>query len=136
LYHPTFQIYFEESKTDDLSKDVVVQAQLARACLKYLKLNPVSRPCKSFQRVGAKREEYPFIAYASQYWGGHVSLTFDPGTEMLAINFLKHPEPVAACTQAAWLISIRRDTNWADQGGASALHTCAWFGLTSVISAF
>ena len=135
LYHPTFQIYFDESKPDDLPKDIVVQAQLARACLKYLKFDPVSRPCKSLQGFEARRKEYPFIAYASQYWGDHVSLASDPGTELMAIDFLKHPERIAACAQAAWLTSISRDTNWADQGGASALHLCAWFGLTSVISA-
>lgn len=133
LYDEALHVYFNDYQ-EDYPDDVVAQAQMAQACLTYLTLDAVSQPCETLQSFGAKRKEFPFIAYASQHWGDHVRLASNPKTNAMAVDFLKNSNHVAACAQAAWLTSRPGPVDCTYIRSASALHFCAWFGLTSVIS--
>ncbi|KAL9118335.1 MAG: hypothetical protein Q9187_005122, partial [Circinaria calcarea] len=133
LFHHSLQVYLTDNSTRWLP---TAEVDIAHTCLAYLKdLDAFSEPCKGAGDFEGKKKKYPFIAYASQYWGDHVrGAMSDPGIQSATMEFLQDPQRVAAYIQAAWYTAQGFD-GWDVREGIDPLHICAWFGLSSIIKA-
>lgn len=133
LVHSTLHAYLSDTRDRWFPK---AEVEMANACLIYMSFDAFSRPCYKIEDFDSKRKDYPFIAYASQYWGDHVRDTGpDQRIEATALRFLDDPLRIAAYIQAAWCTDAHGPVSWDVRKGVDPLHICAWFGLSSVVSA-
>ena len=80
---------------------------MANVCLTDLNFDAFSEPCLEVEDLSADR--YPFIAYASQYWGDHVRearFDIDPHIQSAAMWIVNEPHRLGAYIQAAWFTDI------------------------------
>ncbi|KAK7752335.1 hypothetical protein SLS62_005671 [Diatrype stigma] len=117
-----------------------VQVDIARSCIRYLCLKPMSnRPAKDVSELRKRLEDLPFLHYASHHWGAHIqdesaeeqlrslvlSLLTNENTRLSAVQSLQFSSEVSNTTVAAELFSSI-PTNQA------ALHLSAYWGLSSI----
>ena len=133
LFHLSLQAYLNDNRARWFP---MAEVDLASTCLTYLKdFDAFSEPCEKAKDFDAKREEYPLIAYAAQYWGDHVlEAGSDPDVQSATMKLLQDPLRIAAYIQAAWYTAQGFDS-WDVQEGIDPLHICAWFGLSFIITA-
>lgn len=105
----------------------------AEACLSYLNYGTFSKPVPEGENYDAKVEKYPFVAYASQYWGDHVRYA-GPDSRLYdaAARLINDSHRIEACIQAAWATG-RPPPGWDFRKGVHGLHICAWYGLSWII---
>ncbi|KAM0798970.1 ankyrin repeat-containing domain protein [Usnea florida] len=111
---------------------------LARACMLYLQLVLPTKKCQD-DYYTSKNAKFPFLQYASQYWGDHIrdaSQNADHATYLQdkALQLLGDPQRMDACMQAAWVTNPGGIDTWDVWKGVDRLHICARFGLYSVLS--
>ena len=105
----------------------------AEECLSYLNYGTFSKPVPEGDNYDAKVEKYPFVAYASQYWGDHVRYAgSDSRLYDSAARLINDSHRIEACIQAAWATG-RPPHGWDFRKGVSGLHVCAWYGLSWII---
>lgn len=105
----------------------------AEACLSYLNNGTFSKPIPEGDNYDAKVEKYPFVAYASQYWGDHVRYAgSDSRLYDAAARLINDSHRIEACIQAAWARG-RPPHGWDFCKGVCGLHVCAWYGLCWII---
>ena len=130
--HATLQEYLSSSEARN-KWFPTAEIDLATTCLTYLTFDALAKRSRSDEEFEAKRLEYPFLAYASQYWGDHVR---DAGPEFdteLAVELISDPQRVETYIQAAWYTDRTSAISWDVRKGVFDLHVCAWFGLSSII---
>lgn len=134
LVHTTLQEYFNQG--DNRNRWFPqAEVEMAGACLTYLNFDDFATLSDREEEFDAQKTQYPFLAYASQYWGVHVhDAGFDPGIQAAAVRLIKEPRRVAAYIRAAWYID-RGSASWDVRKEVDGLHVCAWFGLSWVIPA-
>ena len=136
LTHYTAQDYFNDAGRRWLLPNA--SALIARACLQYFSIEAISTPCsrdREMDEIKERKDEYPFLKYAYEYWGRHVQEAgCDPDTLKDALEFLKNHLAVETLVQALWYIESSDSSRWEIRRGANALHVAAWFGLTNVLS--
>ena len=111
---------------------------LARACMFYLQLVLPSKDCQDGD-YNPKNAKFPFLQYASQYWGDHIrDASQDPEhareLQDKALRLLGDSQRMNACMQTAWFTNPGGIDTWDVWKGVDRLHICARFGLCSVIS--
>ena len=110
---------------------------IAKACMTYLNLVLPREPCKDEDLV-SKNSKFPFLQYASQYWGDHVRDAFsspgDSTNNLKDVLGLVNTKRKDACMQAAWLTKKGDHDTWDVQRNVNRLHICAWYGLSTVLS--
>lgn len=132
LVHLTLEEYFGDEHVrnkwfPNANKD------FAEACLTYLNYDTFSKPVSEGDSYDAKVEKYPFVAYASQYWGDHVRLVgSDSHFYNATVRLINDSHRIEACIQAAWATG-RPSPGWDFRGGVRGLHLCAWYGLSWII---
>ena len=134
LVHTTLQEYFNQ---DDNRNRWLPQSEveMASACLTYLNFDDFSTLGEREEEFDAQKAEFPFLAYASQYWGVHVhDAGFDPEIQAAAVELIRQPRRVAAYIRTAWYID-HGSASWDVRKEVDGLHVCAWFGLSSVLPA-
>lgn len=105
----------------------------AEACLSYLNYGTFSKPVPEGDNYDAKVEKYPFVAYASQYWGDHVRYAgSDSRLYDAAARLINDSHRIEACIQGAWATG-RPPHGWDFRKGVRGLHVCAWYGLSWII---
>ncbi|MCJ1473174.1 hypothetical protein MMC13_001825 [Lambiella insularis] len=130
--HSTFQVYLAGVSDKWFPNS---ELSMANICVTLLSFKTFSQPCKSDEELDAKKRKYPFLAYASQYWGDHVrEAGISPSSEMGALQLVKDESRVAAYIEAAYSTD-RGSAGWDVRLGIEGLHVCAWFGLSLFISA-
>jgi ankyrin repeat protein len=130
LIHPSIGRYFQEHM-DELFP--LGQKTIAVACLNYLNLDKLQKPCEGSTRVALwklRSEKHPLLAYAAQYWGEHVRLSNDEiplhqARALLVNEVSRHAVYQAMCFA---------DRDWTSERKASALHGAAHFGLDSMVA--
>lgn len=134
LVHTTLQEYFNQG--DNRNRWFPrSEVEMAGACLTYLNFDDFSTLGDREEDFDAQKAEFPFLAYASQYWGVHVhDAGFDPEVQAAAVRLIKEPRRVAAYIRAAWYID-QGSASWDVRKEVDGLHVCAWFGLSSVLPA-
>ena len=115
----------------------LAEREMASACLTCLSFDAFSEPTQDNEEFEAKKEQYPFIAYASRYWGAHVlDAGPDPYIEAKTMQLVNDPKRIAAYTEIAWSTDRGSANSWDVRGkGIDGLHVSAWFGLTSMVAA-
>lgn len=82
-------------------------ARLAITCIAYLSLAEVSKgPCHDSPTFRSRLEKYPFLDYASHYWGYHARAALSFGSRKAEISddinrFLKQPMNLALSLQVS-----------------------------------
>lgn len=112
---------------------------IAKACMAYLNHVVPREPCKDEYLV-SKSSEFPFLQYASQYWGDHARDAFsDPENsadiQKAVMELINDTQRKDTCMQAAWLTKKGYHDTWDVQRNVNRLHICAWYGLSTVLSA-
>lgn len=112
---------------------------IAKACMTYLNLVLPREPCKDDYLV-SKNSKFPFLQYASQYWGDHVRDAFSnpedsADVEKAVMELINDTQRKDACMQAAWLTKKGDHDTWDVKWNVNRLHICAWYGLSTVLSA-
>ena len=72
LVHYTTQEYFERRR-DGLFGDI--QTKITAVCTTYLCLDVFEVPCSDFKTIQDRVTDYPFLTYATLFWGYHVQAT-------------------------------------------------------------
>ena len=135
FFHQTLQAYLYTEK-DTWFTDA--ESKMATACLTCLEYDVFSKrevqsEAENARRIEKKIKDNPFAGYALEFWGMHVNASSDPVMENQALRFLQDSDRVAAVAQTIWYApNIGSDGLGASQD-STALHLCAWFGLSSLI---
>ena len=135
LNHRTAQEYFD--KTRDRWFETA-SASLTCVSLHYMSLGELAKPCGGIYEdkdFDVRRKAYPLLEYAYPYWGDHAcEAGLHLETQAAIIDYVRDTDKIAAWTQAAWYLRSAERAEWDIRKGANALHVCAWFGLTDVVS--
>ena len=112
--------------------------EIAKACMTYLGLVLPRKP-RSDEYYDAKGKDFPFLQYASQYWGDHVRAAclhsdYAADIQAAAMRLIGDPQRKDACLQAAWVTNTGGRDTWDVWRNVDKLHICAWYGLSSLIS--
>jgi ankyrin repeat protein len=128
--HLTLQTYLDSTYEKWIPQ---AEIEMTQICLSYLLYDVFTEPCDNAS-FDQRRQNYPFIAYASQEWGTHVrNAGPDPDVEAAALQIVSDPHRVAAYVQAAWFTDNRGSSSWDCRRGIEGLHVCAWLGLSKLI---
>ncbi len=132
LVHLTLQVYLDAIRKDWYPE---MEVEMANACLTCLNYDTFSKPCQYAEDFEAKKEESPFIAYTSQYWGDHVrDAGPNPDLRDKTVHLVGQPLRIDAYIQAAWFTNNGADNSWDVRRDIDGRHVCAWFGLTTIIT--
>jgi ankyrin repeat protein len=132
--HYTTQEYFDRIKNVQYSE---APAQIAMTCITYLSLDEFATgPCDNDEAMEAKMLKYPFLQYASQYWGIHArgEPEKDPIVQDLVMKFLKQTSNMSCSLQFAHIPKYRH-SNYSQsfRKDVSALGLAATNGLEEII---
>jgi len=125
----TLREYFDKKK-DEWFPDG--EKYIANLCLRYLGFDTFSKPCPS-EKLAARDEDHPFFAYAVQYWGDHVREA-GSDVEAAAVKYLEDTSRMEAYIQGAWETNTHDHDKWDVRRNIHALHVCAWFDLSRILS--
>lgn len=135
LNHRTAQEYFDKTRDRWFA---AASASLTRISLHYMSLRELTKPCGGIYEdkdFDARRKAYPLLEYAYPYWGDHAcEAGLHSETQVAILHYVRDTDKIAAWTQAAWYLRSAERAEWDIRKGANALHVCAWFGLTDVVS--
>ncbi|MCJ1380180.1 hypothetical protein MMC17_003283 [Xylographa soralifera] len=131
LVHYTTQKYFEENKSRWFPD---AQIEMALTTLTYLNFESFAEPCQGSdedEELDVRIQEYPFLVYASQYWGEHARQSYGLKSEVrkAVLTLIRNPLRLASSIQAAWYSG----SGWDVRKGLNSLHVCAWFGLDDLL---
>lgn len=112
--------------------------EMAKACMTYLRLVLPQKPSEE-QHLEEKKTQFPFLTYASQYWGDHIreATVVEVGSDefsQAALEVVGNQHRKDAYMQAAWVTNIGGADTWDVERNVDQFHICAWYGLSSVIS--
>ena len=115
------------------------EVDIAKACLTYLDLVLPRKP-RDEDYFRARKSEFPFLQYASQYWGDHVrnasnNVDHAAAIQESALRLMNDPQRMNACMQAAWFTNPGGHDTWDVWRKVDKLHICAWYGLSSIFDA-
>lgn len=135
LNHRTAQEYFDKSRERWFS---AASADIARVSLHYLSLGELTKPCDGIYEdkdFDSRRQSYPLLEYAYLFWGDHAYKAGPHAeTQAAVFQYVSDTNKIAAWTQATWYLRSAERAEWDIRKGANALHVCAWFGLTEIVS--
>ena len=132
LVHLTLQVYLDEIRKDWYPE---MELEMANACLTCLNYDIFAKPCQYIEEFDAKKDENPFIAYSSQFWGDHArDAGIDSGLRDRVVQFVSQPLRIDAYIQAAWFTNNGADSSWDVRRDIDGRHVCAWFGLPTIIT--
>ncbi|KAL4889445.1 hypothetical protein BDV59DRAFT_210363 [Aspergillus ambiguus] len=123
FFHGALKKVLGESDLDPSLK--LAESKMASLCLTYLKH-------EHFTEHSADLARYPFLHYTLQHWGDHVRRARDRHDYTIqdeAFGFLNDPDNVKAVAREAGKVL---PPNWIHDG-ISAIHLCAWFGLSEIV---
>ena len=136
LIHRSLEDYLEESQSNWFPN---ADIEIAKACLTYLRLVVPHEPQQD-KYFFSKNAKYPFLQYASQYWGDHIrdaqfNSKSDGGIQAAALRLINDSVRLNACMQAAWVTNAGGHDTWDTRRQVDRLHVCAWYGLSFAFSA-
>ncbi|MCJ1306603.1 hypothetical protein MMC25_000246, partial [Agyrium rufum] len=106
------------------------QIDMAIACLNYLDFNKLKAPIPNVEQVEEKvrsrMTDYPFLEYASRYWGDHVRGVFndvdDVNVKEKALRLLRHKGKLATVLQTLLYSDPRRNDELNLDEGVEPIH--------------
>lgn len=139
LVHRSLEEFFFGDQDKNLKKWLPnAEKEVAQACMRYLDLT-LPQPSEDKVSYAEKGKTFPFLAYASQYWGDHVRDAMSGESKIAfedsSLSMLNNSDRRDACMQAAWETSVGGLDTWDVRRGVHQLHICAWYGLSTILSA-
>ena len=129
LAHYSIQEYLRDRGTEIFPS---AETELAEKCLTYLLLDPLSQGCCEFvHEILARIKEYPFLRYATSYWGHHTRRCRSEKIVKLAVEFLNSQPRRAMSTQIYNFSRGLRKEYWIPEevNSVTGLHVASSFGL-------
>jgi ankyrin repeat protein len=124
LAHYTAEEYLRDNKST-IFQDA--QSRMAETCLVYLSFKEFSQvPC-SQDELEDRRKRYPFLSYAADHWGDHVSFGVKGSVYKLAWEFLSDGHKLKSAFQVMSNFRFRHEMD------VSGLHVAAYFGLDNLV---
>ncbi|KAF4633629.1 hypothetical protein G7Y89_g4494 [Cudoniella acicularis] len=127
LAHNTAEEYLRNNKPAILNN---AQSKIAKTCISCL----MHIPLKQFSEVPPPQTEledhyrkYPFLRYAAEHWGHHLSFRVEGVVYRLTWDFLSDRQKVNSALQAMANPLVRHETD------ISGLHLIAYFGLIKIV---
>ena len=129
LAHYSIQEYLRDRGTEIFPS---AEDELAEKCLTYLFLDPLSRGCCEFaHEIPARMKDYPFLQYATHYWGHHTRQCRSGKPLKLAVQLLNSQPRRAMSTQIYNFSRGLRNKYWVpdEVNSLTGLHLASSFGL-------
>ena len=138
LVHRSLEEYLQTEESQ-LAWFPKADLEIARACLQYLSIC-IPHGARGDEYWVSKTNEYPFLRYASQYWGDHVHdakhvMGSDSALQTMVMQLINDSQRMNACMQVAWATNLGGHDTWDVRRQVNRLHVCAWYGLSSTIAA-
>jgi ankyrin repeat protein len=73
-----------------------LQFDIGQTCLTYLMLEDFSKPCNTEYLIVARRQQYPFAAYASRFWADHIRGEGESNLQEPLLSFLTSPSVISS----------------------------------------
>jgi len=133
--HESIRAYLEKNEKRWIP---TAKIDVANTCLWYLSLTPFSHPSTSMKLLDQKIRQYPFVAYAAEYWGEHLKDALESNNHTdadlnAAMTYLENNS--AAFVQLAWHASYRVH-GWDVYKSVHGLHICAYYGLEKLVAKY
>lgn len=138
--HYTTQEYFDRRATS-LFEDVRIS--IVQTCLSYLSFEAlVQGACTSDEEFEERLSQYPFLEYASSYWGIHAH-SQEASSQVLksqTVSFLKMPGAISSSVQVKTVCSQEHEIKYPRYSQDFPKHTpglvlASSFGLSNIIAA-
>ena len=117
--HYTIDVYFA-TRRDDMFEDG--HKYMAEVCLHYLNLQELRKGPVQGEEEGAQYDArlkaYPFLEYASLFWGPHAHASQDSQILELAYEFISNDERRSTSVQALWFSSDELTSDWRGRNGS------------------
>lgn len=117
--HYTIDGYFA-TRRDDFFEDG--HKYMAEVCLHYLNLQELRKGPIQGEEEGAqfdaRLKAYPFLEYASLFWGPHAHASQDNETLELAYEFIRNDERRSTSVQALWFSADELTADWRGRNGS------------------
>ena len=95
--HITVAEYFRDQRRTWMASG---QVAIASTCLTYLCFDCFADgPCANDKALQQRLEKYPFLDYASHFWGIHFQAVHPGSLDDRALNLLTHDGKVSSCSQ-------------------------------------
>ncbi|KAI9771567.1 MAG: hypothetical protein M1839_002760 [Geoglossum umbratile] len=140
LVHLTINEYLQERRDELLPQG---HKNLAINCLNYLMLQDfgLAAPPRRGDDLEKLTTKYPFLKYASTYWGQHASKQFDLDMEKHTRLYLTRENSVLLSTQLAEMEAEWKTLDWSHRNdvfefivrNVSLLHIAARFGIEKLV---
>lgn len=135
LVHRTLEDYLllEESRREWFPS---ADSEIAQGCLRYLNL-VIPHGAGEDDDWESMNIEYPFLQYASQYWGDHVrdaNCNTSANFDLQKRTMLFMDDQYSACLHAAWATNFGGHDTWDVRKNVDKLHVYAWYGLSFAIT--
>jgi ankyrin repeat protein len=124
LAHYTAEEYLRKNKSTIFQDP---QSKMAETCLIYLSLNEFGQVPRLQSKVEDRCTKYPFLRYAADHWGNHVSFGVRGPVYMLAWKFLSNGQKLKSAIQVMTNFCFRHEID------VSGLHVAAYFGLSELV---
>ena len=126
--HYTIDGYFA-TRRDDFFEDG--HKYMAEICLHYLNLQELRKGPVQGEEEGAqfdaRLKAYPFLEYASLFWGAHAHASQDSEALELAYDFIRNDARRSTSVQALWFSTDEMTSDWRSRNETSALRLAMYF---------
>lgn len=128
LIHPTAGEY---SRDHWKARIATCQAAIASTCLTYLCFDCFANGgCANDEAIQQRLKKFPFLDYASHFWGTHLQAVFPRELTDRALNLLTHDKKISSCSQIMLLSYMHpKSSTQTSLERVSALHLIAYFDI-------
>lgn len=126
LAHYTATRYLEKNQSLELRD---FHSNMAEICLTYLSFETIRPNSLTENEREERRNKHPFLNYAADHWGHHVSRSTKGRVRRKACEFLEDGVKLTSALQAM------SDPRFRKEEGVSGLHMAAYFNLSTLVRA-
>jgi ankyrin repeat protein len=121
-------------------EDPDLDRMLARICLAYLRLPQFESGSFTASKADDKARQriltYPFLPYASRFWGQHASGYLNDVLLEETTSYCTNAGCVSSAAQVMRLSDLSQLRPWDADQGVTGLHLCSYFGLAEAVKSF
>ncbi|KAJ2898981.1 hypothetical protein MKZ38_003550 [Zalerion maritima] len=124
LRHYSIKVYLAHKLERELGE---AHSTVAKVCIEYLSLKQLEKPHpRTDQEMAARKERYPFLSYAADYWGHHIRMGVIGEVYYLAWTFLSSNVRLRGACRAMTSHHVSRAK------GVTWLHLAIYFGIMNL----
>lgn len=130
LQHISARTYLLKEETEILRPEEYAHSMIAHSCLRcicHVTLEVDQKGPVSLQALKKRCEQYPFLDYAANHWGRHVSYGVDHHTNLEAWESLHDKNFLTQAVQIMAKFALRNEAD------VTGMHVAAYFGLSALI---